>query len=355
MNKLLLAKTLVDTARMMVQLKLHTLQRTMRRAVAKEIHVKQFEDVENDVTRALTPMFTAQTRSAAKNLNDMEEKGFKGVSDSAEVLTSLIFTPSDWDEELINRTLPVLAKGMVEAAITTLLTVGFDPRKGKKMEGTKASTATEWLEGRDDIDLGEFEFESPQGNIRIATEMPKWMQDGIKTELKDTFQQPYWKGINETTGVDISGFLKNELIAGRSIRDMAKGIEGKFKGQYSLARATTVARTESGNALNAGRNVAIEGLKEELGEAGQTVKKSWLSVLGNTTRDAHAGLDGVPEDEEGLFNLNGVRIPWPSHTSLPVGDRANCQCTLTTEFGLGDEEAQRLIAEGQARAELGEE
>lgn len=324
MNKLLLARTLVDVARTMVQLKLHTLRRTLHRAVAREIHVKQFEKTENAVTKTLTPFFTKQTKSAAKNLIKMEEKGYtKDVTDGANTLTTLIFNPRDWDEELLNRTLPVLAKGMVEAAIATLLAVGFDPRKGKIVSLTKASTATEWLESRDDVDLEDFEFESPQGNIRIATEMPQWMQDGIKTELKDTFKQPYWKGINDTTGVDISGFLKNELIAGRSIRDMAKGIEEKFKGQYSLARATTVARTESGNALNAARNVSIEGLKEELGEAGQTIRKSWLSVLGNTTRDAHANNDGVPADAEGMFTLNGIRIPWPSHTSLPAGDRAN--------------------------------
>lgn len=323
MNKLLLAKTLTDTARLMVQLKLHTLRRTLRRAVAKQIHIKQFEQTENEVTRALTPMFSRQTKSAAKNLNDLAAKSHKDAGDSADVLTDLIFDPREWDDELINRTLPVLAKAMVEASIATLLAVGFDPRKSREPGSTKVSTATEWLENQEDVDLEDFAFDSPQGTIRIATEMPKWMQDGISAELKDTFEQPYWKGVNDTTRNDIFGVLKDGITQGQSIRNMAKSITEKFPSTYSKARATAVARTESGNALNAARSISVEGLKEELGEAGQFVKKSWLSVLGNTTRDAHANLDGVPEDENGLFNLNGVMVPWPSHTSLPASDRAN--------------------------------
>jgi hypothetical protein len=54
------------------------------------------------------------------------------------------------------------------------------------------------------------------------------------------------------------------------------------------------------------------------------MKRAWLSVLGNTTRDTHAALDGVPEDSEGLWNLGGVDIPWPSHVSLPPDERINC-------------------------------
>jgi hypothetical protein len=77
-----------------------------------------------------------------------------------------------------------------------------------------------------------------------------------------------------------------------------------------------------------------------MGEAGQFINKSWLSVLGNTTRDAHADLDGVMADADGLWDLNGVKIPWPGHVSLPASDRCNCQCTIVTEFGVGAPEAE---------------
>jgi len=89
-------------------------------------------------------------------------------------------------------------------------------------------------------------------------------------------------------------------------------------------------------------------LAEEMGPQ-VPMKPSWLSVLGNTTRDTHAILDGTPADGEGLFNVGGYRVPWPAHYSLPPGERCNCQCTLTTEFGMDEEEARGLIAEHEER------
>lgn len=54
------------------------------------------------------------------------------------------------------------------------------------------------------------------------------------------------------------------------------------------------------------------------------MKLTWLSVLGTTTRATHAMLDGVPADEDGLWELGGVRVPWPGHWSLEAGERCNC-------------------------------
>jgi len=97
----------------------------------------------------------------------------------------------------------------------------------------------------------------------------------------------------------------------------------------------------SAHALNGGRDASIEGLKEAVGpEVSQHIGKSWLSVLGDTTRDDHANLDGVLADEEGMWSLGGVRIPWPGHVSLPAGQRCNCMCTILTELGVGAPQAE---------------
>jgi hypothetical protein len=307
-----------------------------RRAVSKALHVKQFAETEGDLTRALSRFFRSQIKDVGRRLDDIDGsnarrfgwyQSWAKTPQQAEVLRELIYDPKEWREELINATFPALTKGMIEAVRSQLIIVGISPDK---------STASEWVDD-EGIDLAEVE------GIGIATEMPSWMRDAIEIQLRETFEQDYWQNILTTTGSDIEGFLRDGLQEGLSIKDLARIINRAFPTAYSMGRATLIARTESGNALNGARALAVDKLREELGDAGATIRKSWLSVLGNTTRDSHAALDGVPADEEGMWNLDGVRIPWPSHFSLPAKNRVNCQCTITTEFGLTDEDAARLI------------
>lgn len=309
-------------------------QRELNRVVAKTIHVKQVGDVERSLIRELAPFFAKQIKSATRELLALKSYGLieKSVEDAAENLAMTIFNPSEWSRELIDRAFPIIANSMSKGALSILLSVGIDPRK-KSVNGKscpcgcgkssdclesfrirkKQSTASEWLEREG--------LEPPPG---VVTEFPQWMKDNIAEELRNTFSQDYWDEVSVTTQGDIERILKDGLQEGLSIRKMASQMASIFGPAYDKIRATRIARTESGHALNAGRNISINGLKQELGEAGQFVSKEWLSVLGNTTRDAHAGLDGVVADENGMFNLNGVLIPWPSHIDLPVDDRANC-------------------------------
>jgi hypothetical protein len=112
-------------------------------------------------------------------------------------------------------------------------------------------------------------------------------------------------------------------------------------------RGQNIARTESGNALNGARSAAMDRLQEEV--PGLKTKKTWMSVLGTTTRDSHAELDGVPADEDGMWNLAGYDVPWPGHWSLPPSERCNCQCTIVEGWGMGDEAAEQLIADYNER------
>jgi len=103
---------------------------------------------------------------------------------------------------------------------------------------------------------------------------------------------------------------------------MAVGLGG---GKYAGLRARNIARTESGNALNGARKAGMDKMMAELGPQMQGVMRpTWLSVLGSTTRDTHANLDGVPADKDGMWTLAGYRIPWPAHVSLPASERCNC-------------------------------
>jgi hypothetical protein len=299
--------------------------RRIRRTATAIVHKKQWDQTEKRLTSTLKPLFAAQINAAAKNLSELTGKSWDGYkrsqADSAADLARAIFDPTEWWEPLVTAALPVLARAMSEAAKSQMLLMGQEWDREQQR-----STATEWLESS-----GE-EIEFPDG-FGIATDLPEAVKKRIAAALRESFQQDYWQKINETTRDDIEQFLRVGMQEGESIATMARKIRDAFPTAYNGKRATLVARTESAHALNSSRKIAYEEFKQEMGEAGNYIQASWLSVLGNTTRDEHANLDGVIANAEGLWNLDGYWIPWPGHISLPVGQRANCRCTISTEFG----------------------
>lgn len=299
-DKIALALAAVNTAQVMVELKTRTLVSSLRQSVSKQIHIKQYAITENRLKRSLAPMFQRQIRSMQKNLADLG--GTRSVNDQAQALLDQIYDPKQWWDELVNRTLPILARSMGEAAKAQLVLMGTSFDK---------TTASEWLEFTGD--------ELPPG---LTTELPIWMIDAIEAQLKITFEQPYWQDILLTTGSDVEEYLARGLTEGLSITQMAADMNKAFPRSYSVQRATTIARTETGNALNSARRLSMEALQEELGDVPLDIV--WLSVLGNTTRDTHAALHDVVADENGMFQLGGVDVPWPSHWSLPPEERINC-------------------------------
>jgi len=222
-----------------------------------------------------------------------------------------------------------------------------------------ASTATEWIaENPEDVEaLGELLMGVEDLPIRLWTEIPQWMKEEIAKQLNASFSEPYWDDIAKTTAGDAEKALAQGLEDGWSIRKIAKEMTASLGGDdYAKVRAMNIARTESGNALNGARKASYERLMDDLGPVVK-MRPSWLSVLGPTTRDSHASLDGVPSDSEGNWTLAGIKVPWPGHYSLPAEERCNCQCTVSMEFGIQDDTARQLIQEYYDRDEsnLGEQ
>ncbi len=385
-----LMKTMADLVRRMdeaVRIKLTLRRSELRRQLVKQLVSRQQRQTEVDLTRSLAPLFAEQVESMAGRLRKLDGKsvepfkfalmsylcdkgwgssdademeGFcdeeglekalklakvwekedgcpgrymrdleqwqKDTSQQAEALVRMVFDPAEWNDDLVVRTLPTLARKMAEAMVAQLLELGIDVRR-KRAKSVKQTSATRWL---DDYDgsaelLDEMLLESGQP-LGVLTEIPTWMKKSISDQLKTTYAQPYWRDINLTTAGDAERVLDRGLREGLPIRKMADEMAGSFQGstaKYARMRATRIARTESGNALGGARKAAGDKLKEEMGPQ-VPMKQSWLSVLGDTTRDDHAALDGVPEDDQGMWNLNGVSVPWPAHYSLPAGDRCNC-------------------------------
>jgi len=221
------------------------------------------------------------------------------------------------------------------------------------------STASEWLAERPGA-LAEFEEMLADSGLPldVLTEYPDWMKQSVADRLVETFEQPYWDDIAETFSGDAERWLQAGLRDGLSIRQMAQRMSQDFSGgsyKYAVNRATNIARTEAGHALNAARKDGMNRLMADVQSQldprmGGVMRPVWLSVLGTTTRDSHADLDGVPADKDGMWELAGYRIPWPGHISLPPSERCNCQCTIGMDYGLRDEHAQELI-EGYHRRE----
>jgi len=339
-----------------IYLRVESAQSEVRKDVVADLHVKQMEQTEKDVTDVLVPFFKRQVADIVDRLKNLEEKS---ASDAANSLINQVFDPSEWHDELIDRLLPIMAVKMAEAGVSQLMTIGLDVRKKAKATGVqvgKSTTASQWLRDHpEDLDiLNSLLASSGVANVGIMTEIPEWMIKQVAKGLVESFNQPYWESISQTTGGDAERVLQQGMKEGWSIRKMASEMKESLGGtQYARRRAERIARTESADALNRARKESVNKLKEELGEAGKTVAQVWLSVLGNTTRATHADLDGVPEDEDGMWNLVGIRIPWPGHFSLPPEERCNCYCTMVTEFGMSDEERNQLIDEYRAR--IGEE
>lgn len=223
--------------------------------------------------------------------------------------------------------------------------------KAEAPDGVKRTRASEFLERlTEDLDPDELDdlfadlYVPGDLPIGILTEIPTAMKQRIADGLRESFSRDYWQTISETTGRNAETVLRQGLQDGWSIREMADAMEESLGGDdYAKWRATNIARTESCGALNGSRKAEMDALQEDLPQL--AMKAEWLSVLGTTTRPSHADLDGVPADEDGLWELGGVRVPYPGHPDLDVSERSHCQCSIAMSYGMQDDEAAQLIAD----------
>lgn len=297
--------------------------------------------------------------------------GSRHVSSQATKLVADVFDPNEWHSRLKACLLPVMAVASLKTVKAELLAHGVVLKKNEKsISGTKAtvneldeyteygpSRATEWLDDEDEaLDrLEELVEQSGISGFKIATEIPEQIKKRIASALRESFSQDYWTNISETTAGNAELILDRGLQEGHSIREMAGDLQNELGGDhYADVRARNIARTEAGGALNAARKGMYDDLDDET-DGKLNIQTSWLSVLGPTTRDTHAELDGVPADEDGMWNLAGIDVPYPGHFSLPPEERCNCQCSVVREMGMDEDEAKGLIQDYYDRLMAGDE
>jgi hypothetical protein len=105
-----------------------------------------------------------------------------------------------------------------------------------------------------------------------------------------------------------------------------------YRSRLLQLRGETIARTETLNALRAGRHEGFEQLVESGGVARDAVQVVWSATLDARTRDIHVAMDGEAIPLGGSFTSpSGSRLAFPGDTSLGAGgaDTINCRCYAT--------------------------
>lgn len=126
---------------------------------------------------------------------------------------------------------------------------------------------------------------------------------------------------------DITQFLQSAQSEGLSISEIASDLESDFfEGRVKDWEARRVARTETIGSSNAGAHSGHEDADSVTGE-------EWLATLDGRERDDHSAMDGVVVGVEEAFTLpDGSSAQFPGAPGLPVGQRANCRCTVIPTY-----------------------
>lgn len=298
----------------------------------KDLHVKQTTAIEKELSKSLAVYFA---ESADRIIGGLDFSSVDPNPEQADVQgTKLVNEAFDFDleiEELDKAVRPILAEAILRGIVSEVTLV---------REATKATTAEEFASRYGINELDGFSI----------GDMPQWMLDAANDSLEEILAQDYWQEIPVTTREDIKDTLVDAIRDGLSIREIANRLVGAHGSDYTDSRARTVARTETSSMLNAGHNAAINHLNDEVPFE---IGKEWLSVLGTTTRPSHAAKDGTTVKADEDFTLNGVDVPYPAHHDLPAKDRANCQCTIISDF-IGADLTEEESTEQSGRADEGE-
>jgi len=126
---------------------------------------------------------------------------------------------------------------------------------------------------------------------------------------------------NDTAGlVKVLRVVKSGLISGESYAKQVVKVKNQF--DKNVSNASKVIRTEGNRNLNAGSYLNTVDMREQ----GVKSRRKWLSTLDSVTRDSHRSLDGVYEDENGLWWIGSDSARYPLDFSDP-SNSIGCRCT----------------------------
>ena len=137
--------------------------------------------------------------------------------------------------------------------------------------------------------------------------------------------------------------LKEQLTQGLTQGEGYEKIAKRLKDRMDVGanEALRIARTETHRSQVQGR---LEGF-DRAEKAGVVAKRIWVSTLDDRTREDHEEMDGQVADENGMFDVEGIKAEGPGLTGSAEQD-INCRCAVRMEIVGYEPELRRTREDG---------
>jgi phage portal protein BeeE len=133
-----------------------------------------------------------------------------------------------------------------------------------------------------------------------------------------------WANISATTQARVQRLIALGIESGATPTQIAAQIRKGYD-EFKGARAATIARTETANALNFGLQ---QTAKETARREGIELVKVWVTILDGNQRDSHNRANGQTRPIDEQFIVGGSFGQRPHDPALPAAETVNCRCTL---------------------------
>jgi HK97 family phage portal protein len=170
-----------------------------------------------------------------------------------------------------------------------------------------------------------------QANLAAVRERSKKLLQGKIANIEHGRFQGYSK--SEMTRVYSQ--IQSDMEAGKSGDEISSGIRTKF-GEFYEGQATTIVRTEYGASMAESQSQ----FSKDLGSQCTSIRKVWLAIVDDHTRDSHVAADGLEIEGEPDVVLdkkfsevdgNAPDLRYPKEEGGEAGECINCRCQVSYE------------------------
>lgn len=171
------------------------------------------------------------------------------------------------------------------------------------------------------------------GLIGLTPNQAGWVQS-LKEELAsgDPTRMAGYFG-RELRDKRFDRIVERAMAAGKPVgAGDIRRIAGRYADTVLRMRGETIARTETIQAMSAGRDEAIRQATEQ--GMVQGVVKTWNTAGGGRTRDTHASMDQQKRAQDEPFTTGGgysLQFPGDSSLGAPARETINCRCWVSYE------------------------
>jgi len=132
--------------------------------------------------------------------------------------------------------------------------------------------------------------------------------------------------ISDYTAEKVRGVIAKAVEGGWSIGQTRQALSELYDG-FKGVRSETIARTETGQAVNYGKYWDARETGKRLQ---MELRKTWVATIGDTrTRDSHRAANGKTVDIDEMFPVGDSYLRHPGDSNGPAGEVINCRCTIT--------------------------